>query len=544
MMAYERHYKQGYLPTSVDVAPRLAFKNMSIDATISRSREDSKTYKPQVVGTTLPYFIREVARPTPASNNTESFKCAFQMRVGAAMPPLNRHMFRRFRRYALHLARREFTPIPADADLSFKTWLEEINQPGDRKIELALARKRLEEGIPNRKLMTTKGFLKEEDYDNWKHPRGINAPPDEAKVLCGPVVRAMEKVVFSTPHFVKKIPVADRCQFVTSRLQVTGNKYLETDYTSWEAGVNPHMMSVVHEVYAYLLGNHPEAPEFLNYCRTIRGWVSISYKNVRARTLARIHSGRLDTSLGNGLLNFLVTRFMLHESRCKHHASIFEGDDGLASFSGQVNTGIAALLGMVVKAEIFDDVGEASFCGLKFAQSKQIIRDPVQTIIKMSWTGKQYARSGKEKLEQLQLAKAMSSLAETPACPIVNVFAQTIIEKLLPNHRLRSIMDLVENKVKADSYTLDRLKRGIARFESGVRFEQPTLATRLAVERAYGIGVDLQVLWEDIIRKSPIGGIRLPLIADKVKPACSEYWSEYVFTDPKMMTQRDRKSVV
>jgi len=82
------------------------------------------------------------------------------------------------------------------------------------------------------KQLKVHSFVKAEQYPGFKMPRSINGRVDFSKIIFGPLVKTVEKIVYNNPCFIKNVPVNDRPQYITEKISGPG-KYIATDYTSY-----------------------------------------------------------------------------------------------------------------------------------------------------------------------------------------------------------------------------------------------------------------------------------------------------------------------
>jgi hypothetical protein len=135
-------------------------------------------------------------------------------------------------------------------------------------------------------------------------------------------------------------------------------------------------------------------------------------------------SGDMCTSLGNGFTNLMVSLFALHEAGvdltkvCGH----VEGDDGIFSAPIVPSVNAYASVGFDIKLERIESPETASFCGIIYSQTGDLLRDPLKFIRGFGWTGTMVDAGRKVKFELLR-AKALSAMYETPNCPIVGALA-------------------------------------------------------------------------------------------------------------------------
>jgi len=134
-------------------------------------------------------------------------------------------------------------------------------------------------------------------------------------------------------------------------------------------------------------------------------------------------SGEMCTSLGNGFTNLMLALFIA-SLRHGHLEGYVEGDDGLFATDFELTKEDYLNLGFTMKNvdEVFHP-GWASFCGMLFGDSLQIVRSPRRFLENFGWTHSA-VHGGEKVMLGLLRAKALSAVYETPHCPIVSVLAR------------------------------------------------------------------------------------------------------------------------
>jgi hypothetical protein len=249
----------------------------------------------------------------------------------------------------------------------------------------------------------------------------INSRSDPFKAFAGPYISKCEEIVYSYfPEFIKHTPVSQRPEKILA-LKKAGRRYFATDFTAFESHFVPEVMACCENVlFAHLLQNW----EFADLiCRTNAGRNKMRTRSgVSATCKGRRMSGDLWTSLGNGFTNLMLARFIVSEKRGTLEGFV-EGDDGIFSTDVSITKEDYENLGFTIKIEEVDDPTTASFCGLVFAGSGEIIRDPRRFIQSFGWT-QSFISGGEMVMKSLLLAKSLSSVYEAPQCPIVGAVAR------------------------------------------------------------------------------------------------------------------------
>jgi len=213
----------------------------------------------------------------------------------------------------------------------------------------------------------------------------------------------------------------------------------------------------------------------------------------RAHAVARRMSGDMNTSLGNGFTNLMLALFLANEQGCSLHGFV-EGDDGLFVTNAKLTTDLYKQLGFTIKMDVLDDPCRASFCGMIFGDSHQIIRDPTKFLMTFGWTHSHISGSTPLMMRLLR-SKALSSVYETPNCPIVSALARRA---------------LAETEGFEPLYTQDWYHvRPPSQFD--ILPFNPTPQTRALFSDHYNISVTTQLRIEECIMSDDFDSISLLL---------------------------------
>lgn len=328
-------------------------------------------------------------------------------------------------------------------------------------------------------------FVKSEAYTEYKCARMINSRTDFFKVFCGPAIKALENVVYQFNPFVKHVPVKDRWKKIES-LRRNYKYYYETDYSSFEASMTPDIMSAVEMVVYERAFATTWAKGFDIFRRTLLGVNKcVTRTGLRCNIRGRRMSGEMCTSLGNGLTNYMVLSYLMSLAGFEDKFDcLIEGDDGLIGSNVALDANMFKDLGFNIKIQRVDSPEKANFCGLTFARDGECIRDPIRFLVKFGWTNTAIAGTRKTLLKLL-LSKCLSTLYETPDCPIVSTLAYSLYEKLkfykptwvVDYHNQQLIEEIKSTKYKP-------------------RQPQPYSETRDLFEEMFHITVEEQLFYE------------------------------------------------
>lgn len=272
------------------------------------SRHDDEVRRP--VSTSLGCHLKGAALPHPDMNHFGTTLGGIKKRFLAKPPELSGRHRRGLKRFVAKWLRDNLTPLAADTDVSFDTWIENTNYERWRKDQLAETYHSNGGVWQEGKHTAVNSFVKDEFYLEYKHPRLINSRHDMFKCVSGPYFKLIEKELFSLPWFIKKIPVSERADYIMDRVYTPGGVYIATDYTAFETHFTKEMMQIVEfQLYKYLTRNLPSKHDFYGMLEVISGVNKLYSHNFSVELEATRMSGEMCTSLGNGFSNLM---FMLY----------------------------------------------------------------------------------------------------------------------------------------------------------------------------------------------------------------------------------------
>jgi len=480
------------------------------DVDVKRMRKTRNKFDPEImdlINTRKPQ-ARQLAcgvnfvLPKPNQSFTNADR-ALRTRIGRATPRIDKQEFRRFRSFVMkHVKtklKRKFDPLVIFS-VDELEYIKNLNQPEYRKSQMANAYSFCH---PQKidKHHEIRCFIKEEYYPEIKNPRLIMPRDDSFKVALGRFIKKIEDVIFSKANFIKKIPSYKRPEFLLERLGLLNVKYIETDYTSWEASMGKLMQGLEHDIYKSLIAFCPEFTVFENLLKQViqENVLKLGFCTYLVSGRA---SGEVTTSLGNTLLNYYIWKYVCYRMKIKSR-SVFEGDDGLASvpIDFDVDRAVAIMnrLGMIVKMFLADHIGDVSFCGCRFDTIDMVnTTDPIRYLGKFGWSSRQYCSSNPRTRMELLKLKALSTIAAYPGCPILHKFASWIINET----GFITQADLEKRLEKTQMTVWDRQRQldCMCRYsELEQLINQPILeSTRLFVQEKYDITIEQQLTFEEM----------------------------------------------
>lgn len=383
------------------------------------------------VAVDLGVSVIDQVMPHPDMSHGPTVAAGLAKRVCARLPDPCTEWLEDARQFVQSFVKEHFEPLDPMTDLSRERWLELSNFPAWKKEEL-MAEPVFEPGCAPPEAYVFKSFVKDEFYPEYKHSRSIQAPADSLKAHLGPLVAACERYVFGTrPEFIKKVPVADRPEYI-SRVFGEGTRVAASDFSSFEVSWQRAQMEAFEmPILEHLLSKIPGSAGYLRDLRKCEtGKIKLLFKHVTAKIVSTRKSGTVNTSFSNGVGNWLIHVYLGHKLGLGDLTGVFEGDDGLFRYS----SGEFPLpehyekLGFSVKLEIHDSITTASFCGMIFdPQEKVAVWDPVAFITKLGWGSARYLRARRHTKLALLRCKALSLAAQCPGAPVLAECAAWIL---------------------------------------------------------------------------------------------------------------------
>jgi len=432
------------------------------------------------------------------TNDPETVFDAFRKRLLRDIPKSDVRLLAEFKKFVAGWVEENIKKI---VPYEFEEWLATTSYNEARKGELREAWRTLRGGLPDEHACASiDSFIKSEFYDVFKFARVINSRSDLFKVFSGPIFKAIEDEVYKHPAFIKHVPVPDRPVLVDG-LRLAGCNFIDSDFEAFESHFVKQVMEACEcALYTWCVGWWLCESHVRTLVGTIAGMNKMKMRNgTRGWVVARRMSGDMCTSLGNGFTNLMLALFIAH----RHGYSIsgfVEGDDGIFALSGVPEGWLEGddcplvqayrALGFSIKIHCYDDPCQASFCGMIFGRSGQIVRDPRHFVRGFAWT-QSFISAGDKIMFELLRAKALSAAYETPHCPIVGIFARAAIEATR-GYDARFVNDGFHTRPPSE-WTVPEFA--------------PTLETRMLFADKFGISPEDQVRAEAMVLSDGMGGI-------------------------------------
>lgn len=505
------------------------------DSTYRLRFYNNKEYKRLPMRVSLGCHLVGAALPVPETKHVPSQLEGAVKRIACEMPPINRATLRRFKRFVKKFLRTHFSDCQFSYEETFdlEEYLIGTNYTMERKDQL---RKAFAEAFEAHKHTQIANHSKEEPYPEYKHFRGINSRHDWYKAFMGRFFQKIDKKIFSMKQFIKKIPIHRRPEWMSDKFQHARNIF-NTDFSSFEATFGPLLMRIERMVYSFFLANNQHHDDFMRmYDMGINNINRIKGKDFLFEIMCRRMSGEMNTSSGNGIMNLLMTYFILQElGNPLDLESAFEGDDGQNAPDLVIpSSHHYAELGANIKIEIPESPSESSFCGLIYdVVAKDNVTDPLECLMSFGWTSRQYADACPKKLKALLRSKAMSLLYEYPACPVL---------KHLAAYALRVTTEIdddylsnVDSKTWRSMYDKDQWKQMKENLKHTEFLSKPIhVNSRYLVQKKFGIPVTTQIKIEKYLDSlQTIQPLVIPELLTIAHRDTIDYYSNYVIEMPK-----------
>jgi len=310
------------------------------------------------------------------------------------------------------------------------------------------------------KQLKVHSFVKAEQYPGFKMPRSINGRVDFSKIIFGPLVKTVEKIVYNNPCFIKNVPVNDRPQYITEKISGPG-KYIATDYTSYESSFGLQLcVSVEYEIYRFVLnGFYAEL-----ICKSFYMLNVCVFRFFTIKVLAKRMSGDMNTSLGNGVTNVIVIMHIMYTNfKFILIRIVVEGDDSLFEVPlGCVpTTEMFAQYGLIVKIEEHTRLSTASFCGMVFDEvALSNLVDPGRVLRRGGYIDNKFASAKNSTKMSLVRAYGFSTYYQFHDCPVVSSFARMLLRVsrgVHVNKRMLNVHKFAESEVDSIPLTEERM---------------------------------------------------------------------------------------
>lgn len=432
-----------------------------------------------------------------------------EQRVLRIAPTPNGQELARYRAFC----RRKFTKwfkntLGEAKPMPFQEWLEsllDINQL--RRFQLEQADKDNRGGPPPLSVAArVVCFIKTEFYATFKFPRWIMSRKDRFKVFFGPIVKAMEKIVYSRPEFVKHLTMEQRAAR-TAEIDKAGGTPFISDVSAYESSFIREVMIATDFELLDAMASWWVWREYAE--NVLAGMNELTIRALFVLLILEAHrmSGEMCTSLFNGMANLMATKYLVHKKKGKVDILV-EGDDSVFRSTVKLTPADYAQLGFDVKlVEVQSaclpipidktiEPGSVAFCGISFSSDGQALKEPRKFLQGFGWTHS-FIHAGSDIMQQLLKAKSLSACYEAPNCPIIGKMARVALSTVSSVNLTERIAREMYNVHSLPGFEFSKLM-GRA---TDVPAFAPTLQTRESFATLFGIAVEQQLAIEEAIER-------------------------------------------
>jgi hypothetical protein len=343
--------------------------------------------------------------------------------------------------------------------MPFDEWIVTRNYPQHKKQKYIRAHANVLSGLLRRKNCRISGFVKREFYPTPKPARMIHSRDLEMSSHWGPYCTAIEKKVFHHPWgqqhtpFLKYTTFTDRPTVIDENFNIFEHDVCyKTDYSKFENSFRKCLIKICENaLYKKFFPDHPVVKTVCQVLADEQKCQTMGYNYVVPE--GRM-SGDMNTSLGNGFTNLMLTRYFMHRLGLKC-VQFVEGDDCLFKPERPLTPKEKELifqwatdLGFTLTLEHEGPCHSAGFCSTYWSPSnRKCFIQPFKPLLQLGWSFQAHRHSTTEERRALLKAKCMSYLSQSPDCPILAPICYKIYRSL---HKTKA-------KMKYDSYVYDRL---------------------------------------------------------------------------------------
>lgn len=532
-------YGKGYRVGDVQIADKLKpiddYKESLEFTKVSQKPKYQPEFRPVVCGE-LPWSYDGHVAPRPDHTDVNSKQTGVRYRVGRGHP-YTKSGVKNFGRFVKsHLE--EIMNVDGDYNYlpDLEEWLGETNYNEERKQQIrdTFAKGECHDfGDDFFSEWEVHSFSKDESYKNFKHLREIMARSDYIKGRLGPFFWWIQKMwakYTSADYDIKGLCRQAVAEKINSKLGDKGPYYV-TDWTSMESSMVPDMMDACEFQVYKAFGKY--IPNFFNTIwqdlLQLKQVNEIKCDMISYKILGCRMSGEMNTSFSNGIVNYFTVKYAAYLSGV-HCVVMCEGDDGIAIASGELDfsvlNGRLPVFLKTGKVNIFEN---SDFVSLVVSRDGEIVCDPAWVMVKIGWTGRQYARSGyRSKLALLRM-KAMSYLYNTPGCPVVANMCERILE-LTKDVTSEELQRVSENENEGKWF-----RQTNPDWVNGKRADKPSDEARWLFTIRYGVTAQEQIELEETMSTMPLGRFSHPTMDAIMDPDWKTYNDIYVSNEKEAL---------
>lgn len=479
-----------------------------------------------------PERVKGIVRPQVDPDDAVGIVLACAKRVSPKMPEMEdpeglKNFADKF--WKIFIPRMESSDI-----ISFDDFVEQLDKPIEYKLLLKEAHQTRLKDFAIRGKRKTSSFIKDEDYDEWKHIRTIQGISKESlradlNSYYARIIKSVEKIVYAhCPALVKHMTPEERLKFI----QELGEAFYlsANDFSSYEASFTAEKMDTVQlSLYEYILAAIPGGSRMVDGIRDVitkKNILMFKKMGVKYSVEARKMSGDPDTALSNAIDNLVCICYLLYKRGVKpeHAVRMFfvEGDDNIGNYgSHSLDKKDFAKLGLIAKPVTPKDrtlLDDNAFCQLVGTDGGSVINaNPWKKLAKMGRVSAKYMDSSDKTYRSLLRCEALSLLSLHHGAPVVHALAV----KLLEITRGVNVRDKHLKEYEKWGMKLPDKSDWRQHISQKVSMDD-----RVLVERTFDMTVEMQLKIEEIIQQWKGGELKIPI--EWFPQLWSQFSDEYV----------------
>lgn len=527
------------------------------------------TVNDQKVKIAGPFYVDGVVPPIPDYKSTANQVLSFFKRCCADLPEPDWQEWKRIKRFNRSQISQRVVALPDDIPLNYdeytllpdretlEYWLKHANMRECDRVAYRNEWLRLVGQAPSRKTPNARAtkfwaldsFLKNEHYDVYKYPRGIQPRGLGPNMIFGPIMHAIEQQLFHdstdqadpgyyrpssrNPEFVKSLTMDGRAAYLLEKFDGQNNLF-GTDASSFECLMRSHVqLDIELPMMLAHLASKPSAAKVLSWVyhnitanpREVGSQYGKS-RGIRYPIMDMRCSGDMQTSLGNGWCNLIFLKFAFSRvAKCSPSAItlVCEGDDGLvAAPKCQGIEDEFKKLGLTYKFDRYNDVRVAKFCKIVVGEGG-LLREAIGPMAKAGWVDLKYARSSPKVHAGLLRMKALSFIHSYPRCPLLSVWSLRVLELTAD---AKTVCERLISRERNSYYReeMDRVLRSKLPDDVGVVAE----ADRRLYGEVFGMPPDVQLRIEQQLRVMTLTPLFSSLIVEHAPAAWTHFFHRNV----------------
>ena len=508
----------------VPMKTNLVGANKDLEIRLDSKNVDPRSIPRVMMGAFSPFFSPGFAMPKGDLKCWLTFWCGLIHRGAGKTPTPNQNVLDSKGAYADEILRALITPACEADIMDTEEALNQTSYTEKRKDQIREWESAAQEFDDSEGKCTAPFGKDEPKVSTGKHDRTIQGGHETLWAggifgSLGRFVKTMEHAIYPMiPCNIKQMKPVDQVRKI---LGLGPGTKTVNDFSSYEASFSREVQeSAQFRAYDHYFQNTSYAEVVPKHARTMLGSRNTMKSKYGTAKISNLKcSGDFDTSFSNWFDNVVTlchifwVKFEVHWTDAMNWI-LCEGDDNITDDQGfELTNEDFAPYGLTAKVETGLDLVEAGFCQRFINHTGNLLGDPIRYFGKCQYIPIQYANAKMSKKLGMVKAKAMSTLAFTPDCPVISEHAWRVLELtqgIYVSHKMLA---------KAKKYNVEIL--------SLTNFRKPVIleADRLAMSEVFGFTLEQQRIVTESLAKWNGGPFQLPV--DWFPDNWVEFYDEY-----------------